>query len=384
MSTANPETFVPLGDLAREYAAIRGEIDAAIGDCLESGWFVLGERAAAFELAFAEWLGGGCEAVGCGSGTDAIALALRALGIGPGKRVLTVPNTCAPSWMGIRLAGAAIGVVDCGRDSLLMDPGLLDEALTREPADAVLAVHLYGFTAPMDELAAVCKAHGAWLVEDCAQAHGAAWQGRAAGTLADAAAFSFYPAKNLGAYGDGGAIVTGDAETAGRLRGLRNYGYGGERDLPLEEGVNSRLDELQAAILLTKLPHLEAWNNRRHEIADAYDAALANHALANQNALRPVRPLAGCTPARHLFVVRTDRREAFREHMHAHGVQTGVHYPHPLHLTPAFEELGFEAGAFPNAEAAAREVVSLPLHPFLTQPEMEHVTAALDAWYTHG
>ena len=379
MNSQNPDTVIPLGDLKREYAAIGLEIDAAVRDCLTSGWFVLGERGAAFERAFAATLGGACEAIGCASGTDAIALALRALGIGPGKRVLTTPNTCAPSWMGIRMSGADIAVMDCGAESLLVDPAILDASLDAQGADAVLVVHLYGSVPPMDAIASVCASHRVALIEDCAQAHGAAWNGQPAGTLGDAAAFSFYPTKNLGAYGDGGAVVTRDAAVAERVRRLRNYGYGAERDYPLEEGVNSRLDELQAAILSAKLPHLAAWNERRREIANAYETA-----LQGSERLRPVRPPEGCTPARHLFVVRAAQRDAFRNHMRSLGIETGIHYPHALHRTPAFDALGLGAGSFPHAEAAANEVVSIPLHPFLSDAEVERVTDALTAWYTHG
>lgn len=377
MNTNRHDDFIPLGDLKREVAALAAPLDAAMRECLASGWFILGDRGAAFEQEFAARMAPACHAAGCASGTDAITLALRALGIGRGHRVLSTPNTCAPTWMGILQSGAEISVMDCHPESLLMDADMLDAALKHSRAQAVVVVHLYGSMPPMDAIAALCRARGVVLVEDCAQAHGAAWNGQSAGTLGDAGAFSFYPAKNLGAYGDGGAVLSRTGETIACVRRLRNYGYGAERDLPLEIGHNSRLDELQAAILSTKLPHLEAWNQRRRSIADTYDTALTDHP-----GLRPVRPLEGCTPARHLYVVRTAHRDDFRAHMEARGIQTGVHYPHALHRTPAFHALGHEAGAFPNAEAAAREVVSIPMHPFLTNAEVERVTAALAAWYT--
>lgn len=370
-----PHAPIALGDLTREYAALRSAIDTAVSECLASGWFVLGQQGAAFENAFAEWLGHGARVAACGSGTAAIALALRALGLGPGSRVVAPVNTCSPTWMGIRMAGATIVPADCDADSLLLSGASVAHLLATERVDAVVVVHLYGNMPDMRALAAVCAERGVPLVEDCAQAVGAAWEGIPAGCWGDAAAFSFYPSKNLAAYGDGGAVITRDAAIDERVRRLRNYGYGVQRDWPLEEGFNARLDELQAAILRAKLPHLDAWQKRRAWIAEMYEKALEGHAR-----LRPVRATGSCTTGHHLFVVRTPDRDGFRAHLQTLGVLTGIHYPVPLHRTPAFAPMKMAEGRFPHAEQACREIVSIPMHPFLTDDEAARVTSALRAW----
>ncbi len=373
---------IKLFDLQDEIRLIGADVQEAIQSVLRSAWFIQGQRLAEFEKQFAEYLNtkpnpeGNPFVIGCASGTEAITLALRALGIGQGKCVITVPNTCTPTAAGIRQTGADLRFVDVSRDTLVMDPAKLDEALSSAKADAVVPVHLYGNVAPMRDLAEVCAKHGALLVEDCAQAHGASLDGVSAGLLGDAAAFSFYPSKNLGAYGDGGAVVTRSEETATRLKRLRNYGYdAAKRDWPEEEGLNSRLDEIQAAILLTKLKHLESWNQRRREIAAAYDDVVTKHAN-----LREAKLVASCISSRHLYVVRTSERDSFRQHLSERRIQTGVHYPYPLHQTPAYKDISTTSQSFPVSEAAAKEVVSLPISPFLSDSDLKRVVTAIQEW----
>jgi len=364
-----------MGDLAAEYRAIRAEIDAAVAGVLASGSFILGERVAEFERAFGAWLGGDGAApgiVGCASGTEAIALALRALGVGPGMAVATVANSCAPTAAGIRMTGAAVRFVDVDPVHLLLDPACLSDLLARERIDAVVPVHLFGNPAPMAEILELCRPRGIVVVEDCAQSHGARIGGRPAGTFGDAGAFSFYPSKNLGAYGDAGCVATSDRDVDERVRRLRNYGYEpSRRDWAIEEGLNSRLDEIQAAFLSVKLRHLEAWNETRRRIATRYDAT-----LSGAPDVRRVPPRPGDTPSLHLYVVRTPRRDRLADHLARRGVQTRVHYPTPIHLQPAFSS-GHPPAVCPVAERSAGEILSVPMHAFLSDADVSRVEDAL-------
>ncbi len=334
----------------------------------DSGWYVLGPEVEAFEAAFAVFVGAP-HAVGCASGTDAITLALRALGIGPGDDVLTVSMTCTPTATGILNAGARPVFVDVDPASLTMDPARLDAALTPR-TKAVLPVHLYGRPAPMEAIAAFARSHALAVVEDCAQAHGARLAGRSVGTFGDAAAWSFYPTKNLGALGDAGLVTARDAAVATRLRRLRMYGYETRNDAA-EPGFNSRLDELQAALLRSRLSRLLERNARRTALAARYDAALAGiPGLAI-----PPPPLPGAEPCHHLYVVRTSSRESLRERLLVRGIGTDVHYPAAVHQQAAFAL--FPRGALPVTESAVAEVLSLPLHPDLSDDESEEVAAAV-------
>jgi dTDP-4-amino-4,6-dideoxygalactose transaminase len=358
---------VPFLDLRRETAAFRRELDTAMGAVLDEGRFVLGPAVARFENAFAEWCGAG-HAVGVASGTDAITIALQALGIGPGDEVITAANSCVPSVAGIEATGATPVLVDAVESTQTIDVGLVAEALT-ERTRAVVPVHLYGRCADMGPLLALARAHGLKVVEDAAQAHGAEGAGRRAGSLADAAAFSFYPTKNLGALGDGGAVVTSDPDVADRARMLRSYGER-ERYDSVIRGTNSRLDSLQAAILSVKLARLEERNERRREIAALYQEGLAGLQLDLPE------PVGDGLHAFHLYVVRVRDRDAVAERLLVEGVETLVHYPRAIHEHPAYASLA-GPGTLPVSERLAREVLSLPLYPELADGEAEQVVAAL-------
>jgi dTDP-4-amino-4,6-dideoxygalactose transaminase len=363
---------VPFAALDADYRARRDVIDAAVARVLASGWFILGEEVAAFESAFAEFLGV-AHVVACANGTEAIALALLAAGAQPGDVVLLPANACVPVIAGIRLAGAQPRLCDVDPETLTLDAARAERAGTAG-ARFLLPVHLYGGVADVASLAALAAREGLTLLEDCAQSHGATYQGRATGGFGRAAAFSFYPTKNLGAYGDGGAVATGDPEVAQRLRRLRQYGWS-RRDHAEEEGRNSRLDEMQAAILRAKLPFLAAENARRRELGTLYDAAFADLPL------RLLRVRDGAVPVHHLYAVRTERRDALRAHLAARGVETAIHYPTPLHLQPAYAFLGGRVGDFPVSEEACATVLSLPMHPFLSDAQTETVIGAVREFF---
>ena len=355
-------------DLAADVRSGRAELDAAIDGVLSRGQFVLGRELTAFEEAFARYCGVG-HAVGVASGTDAITLALQALGVGPGDEVLTVANTCVPTIVGIEGSGARPVLVDVEPRTLTLDPELLQPALTAR-TKAIVPVHLYGQCCDLGPIMAFAREHGLKVVEDCAQAHGAEYENRRAGSFGDAAAFSFYPTKNLGALGDGGAVTTDDGVVAERLRLLRNYGER-ERFEHVVRGRNSRLDELQAAILLAKLPRLDAWNDRRRELASLYGEALS---------AAPVdlpTEAAGRRHAFHLYVVRSRDRDRLREALARRGIGTAIHYPTPVHLQPAYRDLVTEGDGFDVSERAAAEILSLPLHPSLTDEQALAVAAAV-------
>ena len=344
----------------------------AIDRVLRRGWYVLGEEVAAFEREFAAWLGVE-RVVGVGSGTDAIHLALRAVGVEPGDEVITAANTCVPTVAGICAAGARPVPADVDAGTLTLDPASVEGAITRRTR-AIVPVHLYGHPCDMDGLMAVARVHDLRVVEDCAQAHGALYKGRKCGTFGDAAAFSFYPTKNLGCFGDGGAVATNNPEVAERLRKLRNYGER-ERYVHDSAGFNSRLDELQAAVLRAKLPQLDAWTEDRRVRAARYDELLRS---------LPVRLPAEADGARHcyhLYAIRHTLRDALQRHLKDAGIGTLLHYPLPIHRQPAYRHLGYEEGAFPVAEGACGEVLSLPLYPELPMVSVERVAEAIVAFF---
>jgi dTDP-4-amino-4,6-dideoxygalactose transaminase len=356
---------IPFADLKRGTQEVRAETDAAVARVLDSGWYVLGEEGRAFEEEFASFTGARF-GVGVASGTDAIELALRALGVGPGDEVVTQANTCVPTIAGIERTGATPVLCDVEPDGATMDPDSLAGAMGPRTR-VVVPVHLYGQCADVDALLEV--AGDIPLVEDCAQAHGAELRGRRAGTMGALGCFSFYPTKNLGALGDGGAVTTGDEALAERLRLARQYGQA-DRYRHVERGVNSRLDELQAAILRAKLPRLDGWNERRAEIASAYDEALAG------TAARPLERLPDRRHVFHLYVVDVPDRDAFQTRLREAGVGTLVHYPQPVHGHPPYRALGDGPVALRNSERLAGRVVSLPLYPELSDEEVDHVASA--------
>jgi dTDP-4-amino-4,6-dideoxygalactose transaminase len=364
---------IRFGDLAREYQSIKAEIDDAVSRVLSSGWFVLGPEVEAFENAFAEYLGIQ-HCVGVASGTEAIALALRACDVGPGDEVVTVAHTAVPTVSAISMVSAIPVFVDIRPDTLLMDVERVAAAVTSRTR-AIVPVHLYGQSVDMDPLLELARTYGVPVVEDCAQAHGATYKGKVVGTLGTAAAFSFYPSKNLGCYGDGGAVVSRDPYVAAKVRMLRNYG---ERRRYLHEikGINSRLDELQAAILSAKLSRLEEWNRRRRAVAQAYAEGL--------HGLPVVLPTIGqhCYHVYHLFVIQSSRRDSLRDFLGRRDVQTLVHYPIPAHLQGAYGDLGYARGSLPVTEAAADSVLSLPMYPQIPDRDVLAVISVLSSFFS--
>lgn len=339
----------------------RAGVLAALDRVVDSGSYILGKEAASFEAEFAEFLGAE-HVVGVGNGTDAIELMLRALEIGPGSKVVVPAHAPSAVAAGVRRSGATPVFADIEPETYTLCPASLDAVLRAHAGQrvrAVLAVHLYGHPADWENLRKTAEEHGVMLLEDVAQAHGAVWQGRMAGTLGTAAAFSFYPTKNLAACGDAGAVACADEAMADRLRLLRQYGWR-ERQVSAVDGVNTRLDEMQAAVLRVKLPFLPESMVRREKLADIYDRRLGAHELVKTPAVSH-----GCGHAWHQYVVRSPRRDVLVRHLEDAGIPVGVHYPIPLHLQPAFQAP--MVVPLPNAEAAAREVVSLPLHPHLVE-----------------
>lgn len=356
---------IPLGDLRREYNSLRSEVDQAIERVLRRGWFILGEEGEAFEAEWAAYCGVD-HAVGVGNGTDALHLALRAAGIGPGDEVIVPALTAVFTALAVSMTGATPVFADVDPERCTLDPAAFEAAITPRTA-AVIPVHLYGCPADMAPLADIARRHGLLIVEDAAQAHGARYRGVRVGALGDVAAFSFYPSKNLGAYGDAGAVVTKDAGLAEKVRMLR---HGGQRRTYEHEllGVNSRLDEIQAAILRVKLRHLDEWNGKRREIASRYNARLGTC----EPCTLPVEP-EHSERVYHLYVLRTPLRDRLKAYLAGTGIATGIHYPQGVHLQPAYAHLGYAPGSCPQAERISREVLSLPLFPQLSDREVDKV-----------
>ncbi len=362
-------------DLAGQYYALQAEIDVAISRVLAGGWYVLGAETRAFEAEFARYVGVQ-HGVGVASGTDALCLALEAVGVKLGDEVITVSHTAVATVVAIEQAGARPVFVDIDPVTFTMDPTQL-EATVSLRTRAILPVHLYGHPANMDPILAIARHYHLAVVEDCAQAHGARYRGQPVGSFGDAAAFSFYPTKNLGAAGDGGMIVTNRSDVADRLRLLRQYGWA-RRYVSQLRGRNSRLDELQAAILRVKLPYLEAWNERRRELAARYAALLRDTGLTLPEASGDI------THVYHLYVVRAQRRDALLTYLHGRNIDAQVHYPVPVHLQQAYIDLGFGLGSLPETERAAAEVMSLPLYPEMQEHALERVFEVIQQWRYGG
>ncbi len=376
---------IPLLDLGREFTQIRDEVMAAIEEVCANQHFILGPPAERFEQAAAA----ACRvpaAIGCASGTDALWLALAALGIGPGHAVITTPFSFFATASAILRAGAYPVFADIDPHTLNLCPRSVEEALTRPLPPgilhgAILPVHLYGQCADMDALTAIAGAHNLKIIEDAAQAFGALWNHQPAGSLGDAAAFSFYPTKNLSAFGDAGMITTRDPATADHARALRNHGM--RRRYFHEEfdghlGWNSRLDGIQAAVLNVKLRRLPAGNQRRRDLAALYNRLFTQSGL-DSITLPQTDPRA--TPIFHQYVIRTARRDALRAHLTAHGIGTEIYYPLPLHLQESLAFLNYKPGDFPHAEQAAHEVLALPIYPELREDESEAVVSAMAAFF---
>jgi dTDP-4-amino-4,6-dideoxygalactose transaminase len=360
---------VPFVDLKAVREELGAELDSAVARVLDSGWYLLGTELEEFEAAFAEYCGV-AHCVGVGSGLSALELSLKAAGVGPGDEVIVPAYTWIATWTAVTLAGARPVGVDVLEGTYNVDPEAAASAVGPRTA-AIVPVHLRGEPAEIEPLRRLAADNGLFLLEDAAQAHGARAGGRRAGSLGDAGAFSFYPAKNLGSLGDGGAVTTDDAELAERLRKLRNYGMRDRYEIETA-GINSRLDEIGAAVLRAKLPHLDDWNRRRRAIADRYREALADEA-----AVALPQPPAWAEPVWHLFVVGHDDRDAVQARLTERGVQTLVHYPVLPHLAPPYLEAGFARGAFPVAERLSKRALSLPIYPQLAESDADRAMTAL-------
>jgi len=362
--------MIPLVDLKAQYASIKSEVDAAVESVLESGQFILGSEVAAFEEEFAAY----CQAryaVGVNSGTSALHLSMLAAGIGPGDEVITVPFTFVATVSAICYTGARPILVDVDPRSFNMNPAAVENAITAR-TKAIVPVHLYGQPADMDPILAVARKHELVVIEDACQAHGAEYNGRRVGGLSDAGCFSFYPGKNLGAYGEGGMVVTNNAEHARTIRMLRDWGAEKKYHHVLK-GYNYRLEALQGAVLRVKLRYLEAWTEARRAIAERYDKLFAGSGMPTPEAMSYARHVY------HVYAIRVKNRQRFQDDLSRQGVQTGIHYPHPVHTLPAFADLGYRLGDFACSEQAADEVLSLPMFPELTASQTQRVVDAVCA-----
>jgi dTDP-4-amino-4,6-dideoxygalactose transaminase len=356
------------GNPRAQYESHRAAIDEAIRRVLESGRYILGDEVVAFERELADYVGVR-DAIGVGSGTEALHLALAACGVGPGDEVITVAHTAVATVVAIELCGATPIFVDIEPDYFTLNPNQLEDAITSR-TKAAIPVHLYGQPADLHAVISIARQHGIRVIEDCAQAHGATYRERRVGAWGDVACFSFYPTKNLGAIGDGGAVVTNDPSLADRVRCLREYGWLAERNVSSVSGWNSRLDELQAAILRVKLQFLDEDNKRRREIAALYDELLRDSDLVLP------RRRTDATHVFHLYVVRSDERDELLARLRAEGIGALVHYPVPVHLQPAYSKRFPGADGLAHTERAAKEILSLPIYPELTDREIERVAAA--------
>jgi dTDP-4-amino-4,6-dideoxygalactose transaminase len=360
---------IPFLDLRTQYAAIRDEILEAVTAALDSGTYILGPEVAAFEEAFAA-LAGSRHVVGVNSGTAALQLALVAAGVRPGDEVVTVAHTFVASVAAILHIGATPVLVDIEPGFYTLDPARLDEAITAR-TKAVIPVHLYGQPADMDPIIEIARSRGLAVIEDAAQAHGAAYKGQACGSLGDAAAFSFYPGKNLGAYGEGGAVATSRDDLDARLRMLRDWGQVTKYDHRVV-GYNARLESVQASVLRVKMRYIERWTAARRSVASRYAAAFDDLEHVVAPATHPDR-----AHVLHLYVVRVADRDGFMRFLAERGIGTSIHYPHPVHLLEGYRSLGYKAGDFPVSEQAAAEVVSLPMFPEMSDAMVDDVIAVV-------
>ncbi len=366
---------VPFVDLKTQYQNLKKDIQPVIEDVCSGARFIMGPELSEFEENFARFTGSR-HAVGVSTGTDALMMALRAAGIGEGDEVITAANTFIATVLGISAAGASPVLVDCDEKYYTIDPEKIESAITGK-TKAILPVHLYGQPADMKRILDIANAHNLLVVEDACQSHGSQFHGKTTGTFGIAGCFSFFPGKNLGAYGDGGGVVTDDAEIDDRLRMLRNYGQRKKYHHEVK-GWNYRLDNLQAGILNIKLKHLAGWNASRYAAAQHYTQLLAKLAEFVQTpAERP-----GCTHVYHLYIVRVKDRDKLQNYLQERGVFTGIHYPIPIHLLPAYTELGGKKGDFPRTEQFADEILSLPMFPEITKEQIEYTVSCIGEFYS--
>jgi len=363
-----PNFKVPTLDLKAQYRSIKPEIDAAIAGVLDSSQFVLGPEVAKFEQEFAAYCGTS-ECIALNSGTSALHLALLSAGVGPGDEVITVPFTFVASVAAVVYTGARPVLVDIDPRCFNMDPTKIEAAITSR-TKVILPVHLYGQPADMDPITEIARRRKLIVIEDAAQAHGAKYKGRPAGSIGDMGCFSFYPGKNLGAYGEGGAVTTNNAEFANKIRMLRDWGQD-RKYHHLLHGFNYRMEAFQGAILRVKLRHLEHWNEARRAIIDQYNQLLAGSCVERPSEMPWARHVY------HQYTIRTNRRDRLQQALQAKGIQTGIHYPVPAHLQPAYADLGYRRNSLPESEKAAEQVLSLPLFPEMTKDQIEMVAQAV-------
>lgn len=361
---------IPFLDLKAAYQELKDELGSAAQRVLSSGWYILGDEVGAFEQEFAAYCGAG-HCIGVGNGLEALHLILRGYGVGPGDEVIVPANTYIATWLAVSYTGAKPVPVEPDQRTCNLDPERIARAISPRTR-AIMAVHLYGQPADMESIMAVARAHDLKVIEDAAQAHGARYKGQPVGSIGDAAGFSFYPGKNLGALGDGGAVTTNDGALADRVRVLRNYGSRIKYENEVQ-GFNSRLDALQAAFLHVKLAHLDEWNERRKRIARRY-----REGLSEISELTLPFVAEGTDPVWHLFVLRHPGRDLFRQYLTDTGIETLIHYPVPPHLSVAYRQAGLKEGDFPVAERLAKTVLSLPIGPHLDSSSQEEIISRVN------
>lgn len=362
---------IPFVSFDRMHEEISDDLENAFKRTLSSNWFISGTNDSEFEDTFSSYIGNKY-CIGCGNGLDAIVLTLKALEIGDGDEVIIPANTFIATALAVTYVGAVLVLVDPRLDTYNIDPTKIEEAITPK-TKAIIPVHLYGQPAEMDSIMKIAMEHGLYVIEDTAQAHGALYHGARAGTFGKAGAFSFYPGKNLGALGDGGAVVTDDLELAETIRAMGNYGSK-TKYVHEFKGQNSRLDEIQAAFLNVKLPHLDTWNQERRRIADRYLSE-----IRNSHVILPT-VIDGVEPVWHIFAVRTKDRDGFQQYLAANGIQTGIHYPTPIHLHEAYKDLGYKKGDFPIAEEISDTELSLPMFYGLSDQQIDYVIKIINEY----
>jgi len=360
---------VPFLNLVKQYEGIKEKVDAAVAEVMSSARYIGGPNVTEFEKEFADYCETSC-AVACANGTDGLYLSLRALELDPGDEVITTPLTFVASLGAIREAGATPVLVDAREDTLNINADLIEEKIT-DKTRAIMPVHLYGQPAEMDKILDLADRHGLGVVEDACQAHGSRYKGRRAGSMGTSGSFSFYPTKNLGAYGDGGCVTTNSEKFAEAIRSIADHGRTTWTH-HAKEGINSRLDAIQAAVLRIKLRRLDEWNERRRKLAGIY-----LESLANIPEVRTLSIIEGAEPVYHLFIIRVSSRESVMEKLRERGIGCAIYYPVPAHLQPAFSFLGYGEGSFPVAEKATTEVLALPLYPEMDESQVPEVLVAL-------